>query len=324
MVNVTTLQRYLPLSVKHALKPYYRLLYPDKLHVLLWITFRCNYRCSYCPIVTKFSYEGVIGRREECSVDEWLEGLDKLPSANIYVSGGEPFLYNGLPELINRLPDKHRILGIVTNGTVKTEVYRRLQKPVHLNISFHREFVDDKRFLRKLHELKEDFRLCVNIVATPENIPILRKVRDMLNHKNITLHVDPLDSQDFTYSDADLEVLGEFLERDRFAKVEESLNFKDYTTKSCSAGMNYVNILPNGDVYTCMEGVHYNHSPLYQPLLQSGPAAPYSASPYRMKNLFDEDFSLRKNRMVCRLPCASGCDLDSASIKRVGPIAAAA
>ena len=324
MLNVTTLQRYLPLSVKHALKPYYRLLYPDKLHALLWITFRCNYRCSYCPIVTKFSYEGVVGRRDERSVEEWLDGLDKLPSANLYISGGEPFLYAGLPELINRLPDKHRILGVVTNATVKTDVYRRLKKPVHLNISFHREFVEDERFIKKLHELKEDFRLCVNIVATPENIPVLQRVQEMLDHKNITLHVDPLDSQDFQYTDGELAILSEFLERDRFAKVEEQLSFKDYGTKSCSAGMNYVNILPNGDVYTCMEGVHYNHSSLYQPLLETGPDAPYSAAPYRMKNLFDADFALRKHRLACRLPCASGCDLDSASIRRVASVATAA
>ena len=240
----------------------------------------------------------------------------KAASANIYLSGGEPFLYKGLPELINQLPDKHSILGVVTNATVKTDVYRRIKKPLHLNISFHREFVEDERFLRKVHELKDQFRICVNIVATPENLPMIRTVRDTLQHKNVTLHVDPFISHDFAYTDEQMETLKEFLDADRFSHLEQQLDYKDYSLKLCSAGMNYINLLPNGDVYTCMEGVHYNHSPLYTPLLETGPQAPYRTDHYQMKNLFDADFALNTKRIACRLPCSSGCDLDSVSIKR--------
>ena len=137
MLDIATLQRYLPASVKNALKPYYRKLLPNQLCVLL-VTFRCNYRCSYCPVVTRFDYSEIYGKADERTPEDWIAALDRLPKANVYISGGEPFLFKGLPELVNGL-GKHQVLGIVTNATVKTSVYERMTRKVHLNLSFHRE-----------------------------------------------------------------------------------------------------------------------------------------------------------------------------------------
>ena len=97
MLDIATLQRYLPASVKNALKPYYRKLLPNQLCVLLWVTFRCNYRCSYCPVVTRFDYSEIYGKADERTPEDWIAALDRLPKANVYISGGEPFLFKGLP-----------------------------------------------------------------------------------------------------------------------------------------------------------------------------------------------------------------------------------
>jgi hypothetical protein len=42
MVDIATVQRFLPAKAKFYLKPYYRRVFRDGLHVLFWPAFRCN------------------------------------------------------------------------------------------------------------------------------------------------------------------------------------------------------------------------------------------------------------------------------------------
>src|SRR3954451_12765069 len=116
MINFTELRSMLPDRLKYILKPYFRTLLPNQFVALLWITFRCNYRCSYCNIVTNFNFGDLSGKESEKTVDQWLGALEKLPPTMFFIAGGEPFLYKELPELINGLPKKHSIIGIVSNG----------------------------------------------------------------------------------------------------------------------------------------------------------------------------------------------------------------
>ncbi len=115
MIKLADIRAYLPNSVKHLLKPYFRTLLPNQLLALCWITFRCNYRCSYCNIVTNFDFGKVAGRNSERTVEEWLAALEALPPTMFFFAGGEPLLYAGFPELLNGLPAKHSIIGLVTN-----------------------------------------------------------------------------------------------------------------------------------------------------------------------------------------------------------------
>lgn len=315
MFDIATLQRHIPASLKNALKPYYRTVFPNKLHVLFWVTFRCNYRCSYCPVVTKFDYTSLFPRSDERTVDEWLGAFSKLPPAMFYVSGGEPFMYRGLPQLINRLDAKHTVLGVVTNGSVDMKVYREVEKPLHLNISFHNEFVSDDELLAKLEQLKEHFHLNVNIVATPANLPMIERVGERLRGRRVSLHVDPYVDPGFTYTPEQKRLLLKYLPPDRRYHLENQLNSSDYAAKSCSAGKNYINVLPNGDVFTCIGGADYLMSPLVRDIVRRGKVEARGLDIYRMGNLFDDSFQLRDEFMECRLPCKSACDFDSAIIK---------
>ena len=68
-------------------------------------TFRCNSRCQMCYI-----WKNPTDPREEVS----LETLSKLPVGfdNLNVSGGEPTLRTDLPELVDLLYPKCRIMEI--------------------------------------------------------------------------------------------------------------------------------------------------------------------------------------------------------------------
>jgi MoaA/NifB/PqqE/SkfB family radical SAM enzyme len=317
MLNVATLQRYLPASVKNALKPYYRRMFPNQLCILLWVTFRCNYRCSYCPVVTRFDFSTIYGKEDERTPQDWIAALDRLPAANVYISGGEPFLFKGLPELVNGL-GKHQCLGIVTNATVKTSVYEQITRKVHLNLSFHREFASEDEFLAKIDELRRvgRFHLNVNLVATRENVPLIPKLEKLMTDHRISLHIDPFVDPDlgFTYTPDEMAILVRYLENDRLTQMDR-LDFNEYGPKECSAGRNYINIMPDGTVFRCAGGYDYYHSPLKRKLLQRGPNAPYDAGFFKMGNLFDPNFKLDSRPVFCDLPCTAACDRDMATIR---------
>lgn len=318
-MDIFNLQRYLPASVKNMLKPYYRKVFPNQLCINFMITFRCNYRCSYCQWVTKFDYSKIYKKENEPTAKEWIKVFDKLPKANIYLSGGEPFLFKELPEFINGLK-KHKIIGMVTNATAKTSVYKRINKKIHLNLSFHREFVNEEQFISKINELRQinRFHISINIVATRENIKFLPKLKKFFGYNNVSFHVDPFvdPNAEFKYTPEEKEILSHYLAADRNKHID-MLEFNSYVPKRCSAGQNYINIMPDGTVFRCVTGSDYFHSPLKRRILDGGPDAPYDSNFFLMGNIFDSKFKLDKNPAICNLPCTAACDRDMAKIKRV-------
>lgn len=77
-----------------------------------------------------------------------------------------------------------------------------------------------------------------------------------------TLHVDPYVDHEFHYSTQEQALLRKYTQADRKLLVD----FGDFSRKQCSAGRNCVNLLPDGQLFTCAGGVHLMHSPLYPEL----------------------------------------------------------
>jgi len=304
MFRSLDIQQHIPAGIKFRLKPYYRKLFPNRLHVVINPTWRCNYRCSYCPVVTRFAYTSVVPKAAERSATDWLRVLEKLPPAAVYIAGGEPFVYAELAAMINGLPKEHTLLGIVTNLSQPTSLYRKITRRAHLNASFHREHVSAVEFTSKARELSGQFHIHCNLVATPENLADLSQIAADLKAANVPLHVDPYINREFRYSPEQLSTLRRYLNGDRH--LERQLNFDDFRPRSCSAGRNYVTFAPDGSAYTCYGGMDYNHSPLYADLARRG-----DVSGFRMGNVFDPDFRLRESDFVCQLPCNAACDRDA-------------
>jgi MoaA/NifB/PqqE/SkfB family radical SAM enzyme len=314
--KLADVRAYLPNGVKHLLKPYFRTLLPNQLVALCWITFRCNYRCSYCNIVTNFDFGKVAGRDSEKSVEEWLAAMENLPPTMFFFAGGEPLLYAGFPELLNRLPAKHSTIGLVTNGTAKLDVYRRIEKRIGINVSYHREFIEEEPFLKKVHDLAELFNVSVNIVATRENLSVLRRLQDEFKHENITLHVDRMVGLGVVYTPEEVALLEPYLSTERRAQ-DDQLDYDDFEPKLCGAGKNYINIMPNGEVYTCAGGMEYIHSPLIKDILDRQHQPPFDLTRFKMGNIFDPGFKVNAKPILCPLPCRAACDRDFTSFKRM-------
>ncbi len=300
-------QKFVPLKVKTFLKPYFRLIFPNKLMSVLWITFRCTYSCSYCPFCSKQSnFPQQFPIECEKSGEEWIEALKKIPPTSFYISGGEPFLYKDLPYIINNLPDKHSIIGIITNLSMPISVYEKVSKKIHLNVSFHREFVNETDFIEKILALKNRFHINVNIVATEENFDFIKNKIHIFDKNEIPYHIDPLvdnANKIHEYSIEYKELLKKYLEKSRTIKTEEKLAQK--IPKKCSAGRNYYNLLPNGNALVCSRIIDYKYSPFIQEEVDESAC---------LGNIFDGSFYLNSDDCICKYDCIAHCDRDYAKI----------
>ena len=46
---------------------------PDLTYLAAFLTFRCNFRCSFC-----INHYKTLAKRRELTADEWIEGLNRL------------------------------------------------------------------------------------------------------------------------------------------------------------------------------------------------------------------------------------------------------
>jgi len=108
--------------------------YPTQ--VVVQINETCNSKCVICD-----TWRGK--RKEEITVQAWIEGIKKLKDAigNYKISfvGGEVFLKNGIFDILEACHKEGVIFGITTNGILlnKENVERYISlDPFNVNISF--------------------------------------------------------------------------------------------------------------------------------------------------------------------------------------------
>lgn len=88
------------------------------------VTDRCNFRCSYCMPKEIFGDDYVFLPKDELLTFEEIERLARLFASlgvkKLRITGGEPLLRRGLPELIEKLKNVPGIedIGLTTNGVL--------------------------------------------------------------------------------------------------------------------------------------------------------------------------------------------------------------
>lgn len=83
------------------------------------ITTRCNLRCLYCY---HFSSPGDVP--QDLPTEAWLafiEELGRLAVLQVTLEGGEPFMRQDLPEIVEGIVKNRMRFGILTNGTLITD-----------------------------------------------------------------------------------------------------------------------------------------------------------------------------------------------------------
>jgi SynChlorMet cassette radical SAM/SPASM protein ScmE len=85
----------------------------------LEITSRCNLRCKYC-----YYYENPAVTYHDLPTEAWLTFFDELGRSNVMevcIAGGEAFMREDLPELIDGIIRNRMRFSILSNGTLITD-----------------------------------------------------------------------------------------------------------------------------------------------------------------------------------------------------------
>lgn len=94
----------------------------------LYITNRCNLRCSYCFVNIEDRFDDP--RRNGFSKDEILRIIDELYAMGtrwIFLLGGEPLMHSDIGSIVRHIVNKGILLHILTNGTLIEQKIAEIQ-----------------------------------------------------------------------------------------------------------------------------------------------------------------------------------------------------
>src|SRR6478609_8451623 len=96
------------------------------------VTDRCNFRCRYCMPRERFDKEHAFLPRAELLTFEEISRLAGLMTSSlrkVRLTGGEPLLRKGLPELVQLLKQETQLqLALTTNGVLLPQQVERLAR----------------------------------------------------------------------------------------------------------------------------------------------------------------------------------------------------
>jgi len=187
----------------------------------------------------------------------------------IGISGGEPFLYPGLTELVEKLTRNH-LVHIDTNLSCGVEKFRDRVNParvVYLHCAFHVAEVEKRgkvdKFIEKVLLLKgAGFSTILSLVTYP---PLLKRLEEYVAlFKSYGLILLPkifrgyYDERRFrlrkrhypeSYTEEERSLIKKYSVDPIAAKL--ILGLPSYTGRLCGAGKNFIRVHPDGKVSRC-------------------------------------------------------------------------
>jgi len=264
----------IPDDVAMKLPDFPRLAYPYRVHWNWELSYRCNYKCSYCPWWQKADKEKN-NFFDTVSIDKWRNIWDgifnKYWCSHIRFSGGEPTIYPNFFELISMLLEKHTV-DITTNLSFDILKFTEKIKPgaISISASFHPEFDKIEAFLEKVLFLhKNGYPSTISYVAYPPHFDKMRYFKSTAENEKIIFKIIPYQGkfnnkkypQDYTLQE---KILMDEISNDSENSHVNKLNMrwnewnikKDKAEKSkkgslCRMGQMYAKICPDGKVVRC-------------------------------------------------------------------------
>lgn len=167
------LGQFLPVFAVYA---YNKVYFP---HISFLPTTVCNLNCEKCLVFTPYNKQKRHRPLEELKrdVDTFFQHVDYI--GLFHVSGGEPFLYPHLGELLTYIAERHEshiyVLGVVTNGTViPSDALCRVFQKYHIQVQ-----PDD--YTRTLLKIKPSFDALIAKLCAYEIIPQITVVNEWID-----------------------------------------------------------------------------------------------------------------------------------------------
>jgi organic radical activating enzyme len=173
--------------------------------IFIYPTWQCNLKCHYCQNLYgtgDFNPPDVVSLTPET----WAESVNNI-GRNVVISGGEPFVYPRLVELVNSIDQALRVT-ICTNLSAPhtIERIRRFSRPVHLMVSYHPCSGAPTKMLQTIRQLSAEGRFegTVHAVGTKAAKGFLRRTQRSFLADGVPLAISANEQElDFKGSRAD-------------------------------------------------------------------------------------------------------------------------
>ncbi len=196
------------------------------LNVALFITLRCNLRCSMCNLLEILEEKG--GQYKEPTIEEvkkLSQELKEMGCPGLILFGGEPFVRNDFAQLVSVVKEQGLTCGTFTNGTLLQE--EKIKETVEAGLDYivfsllgpkevHNEITGNEKAFDKLVESARLFRrerqssVIIHCTITKENVEHLDEVVEV--GKEVGAHLVRFGHPTF-YTDADRKKAASFNEK---------------------------------------------------------------------------------------------------------------
>lgn len=258
---------------------YPRTLPPYRIHWNWDISFRCNYKCSYCEVIKRdkeFNYKSI-------DILRWREIWDRIFelywSSHVRFSGGEPAIYPKFLDLLAMLLEKNTV-DITTNLSFDFKEFLNKVPPdkgLSISASFHPEYNRMKPFLKKVKYLYHNgYPATISYVGFPPQLDRIPEFKKTVEAEGIYFKIIPFSgefrgrSYPQSYSAGERTLLEEFAHDsedehlnemntrwyEHLVEKEEEPKKKNKMGHSCQMGQMYAKIHPDGTVTRCCAGYH--------------------------------------------------------------------
>lgn len=150
----------------------------NKKTIHLYPTLRCNGKCSYCSNSSP-TQKGVYSYDEKMP-GYWIKLIQNLDPEGwtIYLTGGEIFLYNGISDVLESIPEKASVC-IYTNGMLISEKNLICIKSERISFrcSYHTGIGTPEDFLTAMEMLKQrSIPFQIFMVDSPEEDALAMRI----------------------------------------------------------------------------------------------------------------------------------------------------
>jgi hypothetical protein len=147
----------------------------NKKSVHMYPTLRCNGKCSYCSNIAPGT-KGICQYQERLP-GHWIKLMRQLEGWDMYFTGGEIFLFQGVTEILENIP---KFAKVYTNATLFTDTILGKIDPetIFFRCSYHPKIGPIEQFIDRLEVLKKrDIPFQVFMVDVPEDKAVDNKIR---------------------------------------------------------------------------------------------------------------------------------------------------
>ncbi|MFA7675377.1 MAG: radical SAM protein [Endomicrobiia bacterium] len=236
----------------------------------------CNYDCKFCNTKTKILPDKIKSISE--ILNAWQNIHEKYGRCKIYITGGEPFLYPNIFEIIKKIDALHDV-HITTNLSFEIDMLvsnKISNKNIFINTTFHPFYVSLDTFLSKFIELqKSGYQSSVSYMCDDLQMSELLNYKKVFDSYGINITPSVYNGNNNSNNAVKHFIMSDDITCDDVKKdsiINSTFNY-------CDAGKCYACVNDSGDAFVC------------------------SVRREKLGNIFDNTFRFLENTIECHNKC---------------------